>query len=57
MEAHFNTDLRLGQFLFSLGGGGGVLTLKLIDKTKRHLVERCLINGWHLIAKIWHFSS
>ena len=23
MEAHFNTDLRLGQFLFSLGGGGG----------------------------------
>ena len=54
MEAHFNTELRLGHFLFSLGE---VLTLKLIDKTKRHLVGRCLINGWHLIAEIWHLSS
>ena len=51
MEAHFNTDLRLGHFLFSLEE---VLTLKLIGKTKRHFLERCLINVWHLIAEIWH---
>ena len=37
MEAHFNTDLRLGQFLFSLGGGGGGTYFKIYRQNKATL--------------------
>ena len=37
LDAHFNSDLEWGHFSFSREE---VVTLKLINKTKRHLVEQ-----------------
>ena len=48
MNAHFNSNLGWGHFSFSREE---LLTLKLIDRTKEHLVEQCLIKGWHSVAE------
>ena len=55
MNAYFNSDLVWGHFSFSREEV--LLTLKLIDKTERHLVEQCFFEDWHFITEIWQLSS
>ena len=54
MDAHFNSDFGWGHFSSSREE---VLTLKLIDQKKGHLVEQCLIKGWHSVAEMWQLSA